>query len=514
MGMIIKNGGIKACLHDSFRSFHHQLDSASFWFATPEGLRTPSFSESLLTRMTIHRWNLASVLVIDAIAAEDLAILQKCTDSVYLNDLLHFAKNRPWGDTVAAFQTARFRLFCSHDQARMLSDKCFHATAIDPLEFLFSDQYRLRHYPSAALVPAVDVENQRKVIQAIFVLDLIQDAEILLPLIRRAAAHDSPFSLLVAVTNRVLESHVWEGLATLFTNQRISWFNPQNPLEMGARFSREKSLLITASESSAPGHVFCHQACRIAPTNVLRVTMQHGFECVGFRHHMAHDLQFSTDIRFASDIILTWQHVEDLVDLHPAEIPKCKTVGVIKSFAEQATFLRERFWRRQGVREATVMTISNDVLLAENLHSVRFSAPTRYQNFLQFIDQLSNLQNMSLTIRSHPGKRTLERLENPSRRFLRGELEAESVAGFSYFVSPPSSIVLDAVLALVPAAVWSDNPNSGDCSNYRGLPIVSTSEDWVATHLQMGYEQGLHWATQNTASFNGVDTAWATLINL
>ena len=513
MGVTINNGGIKTCIHDSIRVFHNQLDSKPFWLAIPKGIQVSSFDESLLKRVTIHRWNFASALVVDSVSEGDIAALLTYTDSVYLNNPTYFAENLPWGDAATAFHEAGFRIFCSHEEVMVLSGKRCHATSIDPLEFLYSDQYRLHHYPSAAIVPTI-ANNRRKTSQTVFVLDLIQDAEILSPLIRRAAQHNSPFFSMVAVTTRVMESHIWANLATFFATHNISWFNPRTPIELVARFSREKALLITASESSAPGHAFCHQACRIAPSNVLRITIQHGIECVGLRHHKAHNLQFPNGIRFASDVILTWQQVDDLIDIHPAEISKCRTVGVIKSFAEQAAILRELFWKELSTLNAEAVTNGKEVLLAENLHSVRFSNLTRYQNFLQFIDQLSSIQNIPLTIRSHPGKRTLEKLPNSARRFLKGELLAESVARFSYFVSPPSTIVLDAVMALVPTAVWSDSQNVGDCANYQGLPIVTNYADWAATYQQQGYEKGLHWAAQNTASFNGADAAWATIINL
>jgi hypothetical protein len=44
---------------------------------------------------------------------------------------------------------------------------------------------------------------------------------------------------------------------------------------------------------------------------------------------------------------------------------------------------------------------------------------------------------------------------------------------------PPSTILLDAMLAVVPASVWSGPVDFGDCENYAGVPSVGSLADFV-----------------------------------
>ena len=91
--------------------------------------------------------------------------------------------------------------------------------------------------------------------------------------------------------------------------------------------------------------------------------------------------------------------------------------GVIKAFAESAARFHERFWHKQNLNSLTDSFFAKDslkVLTAENLHSVRFSGdPIRYQRFLKFILDANSCSNFDLTVRSHPGKRTLEKTPRP-----------------------------------------------------------------------------------------------------
>ena len=54
------------------------------------------------------------------------------------------------------------------------------------------------------------------------------------------------------------------------------------------------------------------------------------------------------------------------------------------------------------------------------------------------------------------------------------------LSAFGYGISPPSSILVDMLLAGLPAAVWIDADAAMDVSNYDGLVFVSGAEEWLA----------------------------------
>ena len=53
-------------------------------------------------------------------------------------------------------------------------------------------------------------------------------------------------------------------------------------------------------------------------------------------------------------------------------------------------------------------------------------------------------------------------------------------SAFDFGISPPSSIVIDMVLAGIPVAVWQDRSSLVDTGNFSGLTFVVETEDWLA----------------------------------
>jgi len=383
------------------------------------------------------------------------------------------------------------------------------------LEFLLSDSERLTRSPMFAPrradVAAVISGNRHR---AVALLDLVQDFEILGPLLARASSPDSSFDLRVAITERVVKSSLWPHVQEFMALHAIPWFTPLGASDVTQALGSRKSLLLTASESTAGAHNFGHTVCRVAPPRALRVTMQHGLECVGLRHHRAHDIDLPVGVRFASDIVLTWDETARLPDLHPGEIDKCVPVGVIKALAEDAALAAEERWLTPAATRPA--NHRQRLLVAENLHSVRFRSPGRYQRFLRFIRTAQHSPDVELTIRSHPASRTLEKQRDANQLlFLDDMLRLGNLATFDSFVSPPSTILFDAVLAGVPAAVWTDSVASGDAVNYDGLPAVADYAEWSAIACAQGNDlDAMAWAVRSTNGLNGVPAAWNSIVRL
>ena len=281
------------------------------------------------------------------------------------------------------------------------------------LEFMLSSHDRLAAYPVQGGRPALHDGAARSVQRprAVFVLDLIQDFEILRPFLLLAAAPDSPIEACAAITERVLTSHLATEITTLLRQLGIPWFKPVGVADVAAALGDRRAVLLTAAESSAPGHAFGHACCRVAPPRTLRATFQHGYECVGLRHHRAHDLQFPQGVRFASDVIFTWRSPDELGDLCGADRRRALPVGVTKATAQRAARLLQRAWDdvTPTLPGQAALPSAQALVIAENLHSVRFASPLRYQRYLRFIDDMVARTDVRTVIRSHPGKRTLEK---------------------------------------------------------------------------------------------------------
>jgi len=57
-------------------------------------------------------------------------------------------------------------------------------------------------------------------------------------------------------------------------------------------------------------------------------------------------------------------------------------------------------------------------------------------------------------------------------------LYKQNLSMFDFGITAPSSVLLDMILADVPVAVWQDDYDTLDISNYRGLPVVHDAGEW------------------------------------
>jgi hypothetical protein len=500
-----------------------------------EGMKTcnmlfmPNCPELILTRTLlftrharIHRFNDHVCIGFKTLIPSDLLLLQSICGSVLIRSITtnvvdYSLDNSPLEQIVAH----GFQVFFEHGNTNAQLSTLRRYRLIGLAEFGISSAARLAAYPaiSHGISYGMNEGNDGKPIRTVFILDLIQDFEVLQPLILRCVVSYPWRDLIISVSDRVIKSHTWVYVKPFIESLGIAWFKPIGPLDTVNALGESKSVLITASESTANGHVFCHTVCRLAPKRTIKITLQHGYECVGLRHHQAHDLQFPQGVRFASDFVLTWSNPELLSNIHPFDRNKCIPVGVIKNFAEDVAVTR-LVEKRNNPALASAGGHQVSLLVAENLHSVRFLNAQRYQRFLNFMNEASYGIGYALTVRSHPGKRTLELNKNKHDfAFLEGMLRAGDLARFDFFVSPPSTIVLDAVLAGVPTALWSDRKELGDCENYAAIPSVCELEELdqlcrnsnVMEKIRMDNYQ---WAAQNICAFNGVPQAWSKMNEL
>jgi hypothetical protein len=233
-----------------------------------------------------------------------------------------------------------------------------------------------------------------------------------------------------------------------------------------------QGLLFSASESHLPQHATTHNIFRHAPAGFLKVTVQHGFECVGFRHSADHVRAHGPTASFGADIICSWSGADHLPSLAPSQRAKLLVTGPTSVLQTHAG----SFERARGTPG----------LVCENLHSVRFKGAGDIKR--EFVDTFAKfarataLRNRRITLRAHPGGQYALRNKLALQRNVTIEnapIYRLDLRRFAYGISAPSSVLIDMLLADIPTAVWRDRQGQMDTSSYDGLPTVSSAREWL-----------------------------------
>ena len=230
-------------------------------------------------------------------------------------------------------------------------------------------------------------------------------------------------------------------------------------------------IVIAASESDLEAHWETHDVLVAAPASYVTITLQHGFECVGFRQSREHVIHHGRDIGFGADFVAGWFGPERLTSMIASQ--RAKLVAAGPPTLLQAPPLEPDLADRGG-------------LVCENMHSVRLTASGDHRSgFMAIFEDFCAAQGASgrkVTLRPHPGGQYV--LKNKVELAPNVELENRpmfevDLTRFDYGISAPSTIVIDMVLAGIPVGVWVDPRGIMDASNYEGLTMISSLEDWL-----------------------------------
>jgi hypothetical protein len=231
-------------------------------------------------------------------------------------------------------------------------------------------------------------------------------------------------------------------------------------------------MIFAASESNLPAHQETSGVFQIAPRSYLRVTLQHGFECIGFVQSREHVMSHGRNVAFAADVICAWSEPESLNSLIASQRSKLYVTG-------PPTLLQ------QPSRNSDHPPQSGG-LVCENMHSVRLRASGNHN--VSFMDIFSAfcrklaVRGETVTLRPHPGgqyvlKNNVALPANVRLNML--PLYDVNMKGYQFGISAPSTIIFDMVLAGIPVAVWRDPAGVMDASSYDGLAEISTVDDWL-----------------------------------
>lgn len=311
-------------------------------------------------------------------------------------------------------------------------------------------------------------------LQAIFLLNLVQDVNILRPLIVMAA-RDFEFQPLLLVSGKFIGRDVY-GIWQSEIEQLCAEIGAvshifANDLE-AHRHMTGRGIIFAGSESNLSAHGDTHNAFRHAPSTYLKVTLQHGFECVGFRHSADHVLAHGTTASFGADLVCAWYGEPGLSSIAPSQRPKLHVTGP-SAVLQQPVGAYVRMPGAPGI-------------VCENLHSVRLNIAGDFRTqfvdaFAEFCDALRQ-DKRSTVLRPHPGGQYVlkNKVALPANaRINNAPMYKLDLRTFSYGISAPSSVLIDMLLADIPTAVWRDADGTMDADAYAGLTTVSSPREWV-----------------------------------
>lgn len=310
---------------------------------------------------------------------------------------------------------------------------------------------------------------------AVFLVNLVQDVNVLRPLVVMAS-RDFGLPCMILVSTKFAGRDlfgIWRSEIDRICAETGSAFAFFDDDWEAHRHLDGRGVIFAASESHLHNHVTTHSIFLHAPSSYLRVTLQHGFECVGFRHSGDHVRAHGPTASFGADLVCSWYGSDQLLSMSPSQARKLVVTGPT-SVLQMPSGPFERSKADPG-------------MVCENLHSVRLNGAGNFKTeFVAAFDEFCRLlaeDGRKVVLRPHPGGQYV--LKNkvplpPNAAIENAPMYRMDLRKLSYGISAPSSVLIDMLLAGIPTAVWRDRQGDMDANNYAGLRTVSTPAEWLA----------------------------------
>lgn len=321
--------------------------------------------------------------------------------------------------------------------------------------------------------------------------NLPQDIEILKPIIELSDEfQERQIHLVILLSPRMQDSAEPVELKCLARGQVILTL-PESPSRAAEIIQRESKIkvLVSASESSAGAHSYVHETFLRIPPTIKKVTLQHGWECLGFRQHRQQVEQFRLNLTTAADYVCAWEKIEHNPTTFANVSYKLVSTGVCKSVFSKASW--------PTAPQALQDTGPPRVLLGDNRNSPRFVGTSEIVHWSHFCHSVGVSNSFKSSTRHHQGK-----IVKKSRFSTFNSL---SQAGF--VISPPSTILIDAIAVGCIPIVFSTGQLPGSLDNYGPMRSVASVNELSAMILNedlKGYFQELRqWILECIASPRG-----------
>ena len=315
-----------------------------------------------------------------------------------------------------------------------------------------------------------------------FIVNLLQDVNILRPLVY-LTADNIGIKPLIFVTQSFVKRdkfQIWMNeLQSLSNETQADLYLITSLIGVWQKLdSYTNGFLISASESDLNSHKETHEIFKVAPSTISTVTLQHGFECVGFLMNKHHQHHHGSSVGFASDYICGWVPKELQRNLRPLQYSRYHNLGPTA-------------WLQQTSKRIFNSNIDyNDPqkigIVCENLHSVRFAGKSNVNLFMQqFLELAEHLEvkGSKIALRPHPGGQYSinSNMSLPKNVVLVNQPSYKvNWKDYSFGISAPSSVLFDLMVNNVPVMVWQDQQQIIDITQHAFLPVAHSAKDMIS----------------------------------
>ena len=325
--------------------------------------------------------------------------------------------------------------------------------------------------------------------QLLVVFNLVQDVAILRPLVY--LAHDDLGIQPTLVCCSRLKPRDLHGIwlqeiehMRVDTKAQLLWV--EKPWQLWQAVAPGRGVMVCASESELNNHLDTRLLVQSAPSNIITLTLQHGWECVGFLMNKHQQASHGVSVGMYADVIASWRPVEELRDLRPLLRSRVVHTGPTTLI----THTSRRRLQASGMGQEKRKKIP---LICENLHSVRFQGEQQSRSgFLHIFEKFAaaRAERGEMTaLRPHPaGQYTLKTKQALPNgvRIVNEPTYRIPWEEFSFGISAPSTVLLDMMAHGLPTAVWVDADGDLDTRHLACLPKVSSLEEWLNFEVQHG----------------------------
>jgi GT2 family glycosyltransferase len=299
-------------------------------------------------------------------------------------------------------------------------------------------------------------------------IDLVQDAELILPVAHAARAHGG-FEVGLVLTDWL--DRVAPAIGARVSEEGFAPTRCSRHALANLQFNNWDALL-TASESTSPSHRFARAlTTRAHASGLATFTMQHGLENIGltYRGDGEHD--------FASQWIFTWGDPSGLPNW-VSETVRSRCIGVGRPEPSSAP-------HRPLPLSANARPL---VGIFENLHWERYDEDYRRQFIADLKTTAIARPDVLFLVRPHPAGRFLANkasanlpenfvIADPTRTEWAPITAGDVLSRARAAITTPSTIALDAAKRSLPVAVAAYGL---DLEAYAPLPLLAGPSDWSA----------------------------------
>ncbi len=314
-----------------------------------------------------------------------------------------------------------------------------------------------------------------------FILNLLQDLNILRPL-AYLICDDLDLKVKFILTNGFIKrdrNKLYINELNKMQNQiSIDIIKSPTALVLYNLFNDSpRGLLVSASESYLYAHYETNEILQLAGNNIRTITIQHGFECVGFLTSINHKRVYGNYIGFSADIICGWLPISLQREL--LNTSKNRYLATGPSSSINSTSKRKLL----PISNIKIPPIGTGII-CENIHSVRFSNSSSSRQFIDIFYDLAKLlekQDKYLALRPHPGgqfKKTISTNKNLPKNVIIDNNLSFNVewSSYEFGLSSPSSVLFDMFFSNIPVCLWIDSEDSVDSSLLNSFPKLTSIE--------------------------------------